>query len=91
MKNWTIARRISLGFTIVILIAIGLGLFAHNRLRVIRQGAGAIAGHSVPGLLVINDIQSLARRNYSETLKYVAEEDHQARARIFAVIQTNIN
>lgn len=90
MKHWTIARRIILGFTAVILTAIALGAFAYIRLVTIKRGTTEIARQSVPGLLAIGGIESLARQNYSATLKYVAAKTAGERAALMSVIQTNI-
>jgi methyl-accepting chemotaxis protein len=90
MKNWTIARRIILGFTAVILTALALGTFAYTRLVTIKHGTTEIARQAVPGLLAISGIESLARQNYSATLKYTAAKSAEERARLMSTIQANI-
>ena len=50
MKNWTIAKRISIGFASVILITVALGMFSLSRLMNIRDHSNHISQQSLPGL-----------------------------------------
>ena len=90
MKNWTIGRRIVSGFAAVIVITLALGGFAWLRLSTIQRGARRIATESVPGVLIFDDIESLARQNYSGTLRYVLAETADERTQLMARIKTNI-
>ena len=90
MKDLTIKQRIIFGFAGVIVIAVGLGIFAGVRLLTIRQGADRIATNSMPGLLIINRIESLARQNYGATLQYLLADDAVEKQALMAFMQTNI-
>ncbi len=90
MKNLTLGKRIALGFAAVLVITMALGLFAWQRLSLIRQGTEQIAGHALPGLLAITQIQSLALQNYSATLRVVLSASEDDAAKEITGIQKNV-
>jgi methyl-accepting chemotaxis protein len=67
MKNWTIGKRITTGFASIILIALGLGLFAYTRLIAIRGQSERITQVSLPTVTMIAHV----RRNVIEAERIV--------------------
>ena len=90
MKQWTVGKRIVAGFGAVTLIVIALGLFASWHLFSIKRDTEQIAGKSLPGLLNISELQSLALQNYCATLRVILAENEQAAAGELAQIKKNV-
>jgi methyl-accepting chemotaxis protein len=60
MKNFTIGKRITLGFASVILIALALGAFAYTRLIAIHSHSDQIAKTSIPTIELVGHAQKNA-------------------------------
>ncbi len=75
MRTWTIGRRIIVGFSVVIGIAIMLGAFAYVCLNTIGTQITRIANDSLPGVSVSAQIESEALRRYSLVLQHVIATD----------------
>jgi len=67
MNNWKIGTRIAVGFGIVILIALALGLFAINRIAAIQQSADKVALETLPKVYFVGQIE----RNFATTAALV--------------------
>jgi methyl-accepting chemotaxis protein len=82
MKQWTVGKRITLGFAAVILIAVALGAFAYIRLAAISDHATHIANESTPTLQLCAELEA----NLKEVLKlvyaHIGSEDKQDMAQI---------
>jgi methyl-accepting chemotaxis protein len=87
MNNWKLRTRISVGFGTVILIAITLGLFAYQRLSTIDKTAVQITEDSLPGVVLISQIQIHTLRNINELLKHVAANSDSERTQAEAEIK----
>ena len=78
MKNWTIKDRIILGFTLVILINVALGIFTCSTLSKLRLNANDIAENQVPGILGMANMRftasNLSRKVLFETTSTTAQE-----------------
>jgi methyl-accepting chemotaxis protein len=61
MKNWTVGRRITLGFAGVIIIALALGAFAYTRLIVINDHSNQIAQKTLPTIELVYRAQKNAK------------------------------
>ena len=71
MNNWTIPRRITLGYVLLILLAILLGLTSLWKIRDINQQVTALATNTVPSVVLLNKINENTirlRRMASRTL-----------------------
>lgn len=75
MKNWTIARRISLGFSVVLFITLIIGAVSYSRLRVIKGGVDSLFSDSFPGIEIITKIQANAREDYALAEKVLLTKD----------------
>ena len=94
MKNWHIGKRIIFGFTVVTLIAVGLGVFAEFQLRQIKRNTSRITGDCLPGLrrsaYLAESIHSLANENSTLALKHIMAPDEDLKADFECRIQTNL-
>lgn len=92
MKNWTIGKRIVLGFAAVLLIMAALGLFAYNRLGVIRNEAGDVKA-GIPGLEAVAEVMEGAKDNVTLVYKHIfslsAEDMDQLEAQMKATAEAN--
>ncbi len=80
MRTWTIGRRIIVGFSVVIGIAMFLGAFAYACLNTIGTQITRIANDSLPGVSVSAQIEAEALRRYSFVLQHVIATDATGRS-----------
>ncbi len=90
MNSWTVGKRIIIGFAAVIVVVVALGSFAYYRLANIKHEAEGIAKVSLPGLVVISEVQSLALQNYTATLRYILADSEAESSKELAVISKNV-
>jgi len=70
MKNWTIGKRIFVGFATVLLILAALGIFARLRLSAIRQDAKDISG-DIPSLEAVAGLREGVKDNLILVYKHI--------------------
>lgn len=75
MNNRTVRTRIILGFSAVILLMVGLCVFAFAQLHGIASQATALRSDSVPGLYLVGRIQSASIADHSAVEQLVLELD----------------
>ena len=88
MKNWKIGLRMTAGFGAVICVAMALGVFAYTRVMAIEKSATTVTVDALPGVYVMGQVQSNARKIYSLVLEHVIAQDQAEMARIDSEIQT---
>jgi methyl-accepting chemotaxis protein len=76
MQNWTIGKRVTLGFVAVILITLCLGALALMRLRAVNNYIELIASDAIPGIYHIGRAESLITENQNRLLGHVLAGDH---------------
>ncbi|MFM1886903.1 MAG: hypothetical protein RL026_2060 [Pseudomonadota bacterium] len=64
INSWSLPRRITVGFSVLLLIIIGLGGFALSRLDRLTDDLGTIADTSVPGVAVLAELGSEVRDQF---------------------------
>jgi methyl-accepting chemotaxis protein len=69
MSNWTISRRIIVGFIAMVLISVVLGVFALWRLNGLKQNIADLADHALPRLLTLREFANQSRDNLVWTLE----------------------
>src|SRR3954468_2806894 len=75
MKFESVRSRIVVGFSAVIVLMIGLCLFAYVQLRGIEAQAISLHVDSVPGLHVVSTIQALSISTYALTEMHILERE----------------
>jgi methyl-accepting chemotaxis protein len=88
VSNWTIGKRITVGFTSVIAVAICLGTFAFTRLIVIQGDIEKIVGDALPGVQSIGNMATLLERNRALLVEYVVSNDDKEKSAIADEIKT---
>jgi methyl-accepting chemotaxis protein len=68
--NWTIGRRLIVGFSIVILITATLGVLAYNRIQTIDQATGTVSDRAIPGIVLLSQVESLVKENFINTTQH---------------------
>ena len=63
MHTWTISRRIIVGFTVIVLITIALGLFSLWRLTGLSENITLVADNTLPSILLLEETANLSRDN----------------------------
>ena len=87
MKNWNIGTRISAGFTVVILIAAALGLFAWTKVGVIDKNSTQAVTEDVPKLYLVGQVQKNMQATYNLALRYAATSNIRERAELETQMQ----
>ena len=75
MKNWTIGKRITVGFSVIILISAGICVFSILRLGTIAGLAGHVRTDTVPSLHYIGDIGVRLGEDYARIVELVHTPD----------------
>lgn len=57
MKDWTIRKMLTVGFSVILGLALMLGLFSINRVTVMRSGTHVIATNWVPAVALLNTVR----------------------------------
>lgn len=69
--NWTIGRRITVGFVTLLIITAGSGAFAFYRLSGVGKQSVSIAEDSLTGVYLVGRMQDCIRQNYGRTWQFV--------------------
>jgi methyl-accepting chemotaxis protein WspA len=77
MKNWTIGKRLTLGFAGVVLITVCVSIYAFTRLEAIQSQAAALASDSLPGAILMGQIATLSEREVALVLQHIKANDAQ--------------
>src|SRR6202035_1648213 len=77
MKNWTIGKRLILGFAGVILVTLCVSIYAFTRLEAIQNQATSLAQDSLPGAVLMGQIAALSEREVALLLAHVKANDAQ--------------
>ena len=86
MKNWTIAKRITLGFSALILVAIFLGVVGLTRFFQIKEETRFMATDPLPGTLAIQSISSALKEHLGLVQYHLIAPD---KPEVEASIRTN--
>ena len=77
MNNWKIRTRISAGFAALIVIAMGLGFFAHRKIGEINTQSAEITDSALPGLYKVAQVQSGLQQNFTTLVTLTVSRDRQ--------------
>ena len=70
----TIGKRVIFGFTTLVILGVGIGIFSHQKLRKIRANAESITSDALPGEGLAGDIQLLVANKDRLLLQHIASE-----------------
>ena len=85
--NGTVRKRIILGFSSVILLMVGLCVFAYIQLHGIRSQSVELRGDSVPGLYLVSRLHAVSIETYTSVQQHVFESDPARMEQIASYIQ----
>jgi len=88
MKNWTIGKRITFGFAIMLVIMLALSLFIRTRISTIQTGTLAVATDTIPSLGLLADAKENANDSRVLTYKHIYSPDPADMSQIEAKINT---
>jgi methyl-accepting chemotaxis protein len=94
MKNWTIAKRITLGFIILGILTIAVGVAGFVGLRSISSDANVLLTDSMPGALILGQAKDNLSREYSNIerlMRAKTPEQIESRKKEFDVIVASDN
>ena len=63
MQNWTLGRRLSAGFAVVLAILVAQGLFSLYRMGTLQELSAGITEDAMPGVVIAGRIASLSQEN----------------------------
>jgi methyl-accepting chemotaxis protein len=86
MSNWTIGKRLTIGFAAVVILASGIGAFTLVKLATVRTSATAIAADALPGVVDMGRLYEASLKEYAATLRSVVAADETARRKAETVI-----
>ena len=89
MKNWTIGKRLTFGFAGVILITLCVSLYAFVRLDAIQNQAAVMAPESLPGSVLMVQIEALSEREVALVLERIRGNDLQEAEKIDEELREN--
>lgn len=85
----TIAKRITLGFAVAVLVTLALGVFAYWQVSVIDTAGRAIAIDALPGSIIAGKIEATSNVNYSRILQHILEDTEAERQELDRKIEKN--
>jgi hypothetical protein len=75
MTNWTIAKRLVVGFGLVTAVTAALGVFAGSRLYAVDGWSTKITQDALPGVALFGRIHAINLRNLALVKEYIATDD----------------
>ncbi len=82
MHNWTISKRITIGFLAAVALTVVLGGFAYTRLTAIRVAANHIVTDALPGVYQISRVQDESKEDYLTVQRHVLTTNAQEMAQL---------
>lgn len=82
MKNWTIAKRITVGFSILAAIATAVGIIGYTSMRYVSIDSGIMQHNCMPGALIMRQIKDNVSQGYGFIERIVRETDTKERNRL---------
>jgi methyl-accepting chemotaxis protein len=89
MNNWTISKRITVGFACVILITLALGFSTYARLLTIRDHSDHISKQALPAVELVSRAQKNLLDSDGMVYKHIVASDPADKARIEERIKTD--
>ena len=87
MNTKTVRRKIGLGFSAVILLMVGMCVYAYVQLRDIEAQAVELRAESVPGLYLAGRLQAVSISTYTSVQQLILEQDRSRMQQIAAYLE----
>jgi methyl-accepting chemotaxis protein len=71
MKTWTIGKRITIGFTILTILSVIIGVTAYVSLSSVKTDADSLIKDSMPGALILGQVKDNVSRSYGNLQKTI--------------------
>ncbi|MGE3492559.1 MAG: methyl-accepting chemotaxis protein [Vicinamibacterales bacterium] len=88
MRNWTIGKRLMLGFAAVVAIVSALGVYSVVQLRVVDAASTRIVVDSLPGTALSGQVLAHVKNNLAYTLEHLTTDDAREMEAVAALIAT---
>ena len=75
MRNLTIGKRITLGFVVLLCIALVLGVYLRTRLAVVQNEMVGVATNNIPAVALLSDIQATMLNDRITLYKFILSSD----------------
>jgi methyl-accepting chemotaxis protein len=85
MKNWTIAKRIAVGFTLLSLITFAVGITGFISLRGIGGDAVTLIDEDMPGSLIMGQVKDNLSRAYANVERYLRSTEGPGKAESLSI------
>jgi methyl-accepting chemotaxis protein len=79
MKTWTISKRITVGFAILTIITLAVGIVGFVSLRNVGSDANVLVTENMPGALVLGQVKDNLSRAYANIEKMIRASDDKTR------------
>ncbi|MGE0039709.1 MAG: methyl-accepting chemotaxis protein [Vicinamibacterales bacterium] len=87
MQNWTLGKRLAIGFGAVVIVVLAVGSYAIVELNAVRAAAMRIVNDSLPGTALSGEVAAAAKDNHLALLEMLDAPDAAAVARHRATMQ----
>lgn len=88
-RSWTIGRRVTIGFALIIAVTAGLGTFGLIQVHSLDTQFGLVADDSVPALELVAKVQTLATLNRLLVFKHISSTSKEDMAQLETQIADN--
>jgi methyl-accepting chemotaxis protein WspA len=89
MRNWTIGKRLILGFSGVVLITLCVSIFAYRRLEAIERQTSALTNNSFPRQILMGQIALQSERAVGLVCQHIASSDTQELQKLDESVREN--
>jgi methyl-accepting chemotaxis protein WspA len=89
MKNWTIGKRLTVGFAGVVLITLCVSIYAIGRFEEIQGQAATLAKDTLPGAILMAQIATLSDREVALVLDHIRTTDDQGEQKLDEELRLN--
>jgi methyl-accepting chemotaxis protein WspA len=89
MKNWTIGKRLTLGFAGVVLITLCVSIYAITRFEEVHGQATTLAKDSLPGAVLMGQIAALSQSEVALVLQHIKANDAQGVQKVDEELRDN--
>jgi methyl-accepting chemotaxis protein len=75
MNTWTIGKRITVGYAVVLTATLIIGLFSFSRLGVIKTCSDTLIADDLPGIIALTEVQANTLQANASLLRFILAKD----------------